>query len=88
MAAGAAGPCWIFRTQNQTAATAAGAGDKLSVPNMGNQVQAVDLKKNDVLWSYEAEKRSQPFYSSAAVTEVSGWATRSCWSPCPRSWSV
>jgi outer membrane protein assembly factor BamB len=53
----------------QAAATAAGAGDKLYVPNMGNQVEAIDLKKNAVLWSYEAEKRSQPFYSSAALTD-------------------
>jgi outer membrane protein assembly factor BamB len=38
------------------------------VGNMANQVQAIDLKKRDIAWTFES-KRSQPFYSSAAVTD-------------------
>ena len=35
---------------------------------MNSELQGLDLKKKDVLWSY-APKRAQPFYSSAAVTD-------------------
>jgi outer membrane protein assembly factor BamB len=35
---------------------------------MSNQVLALDLKKNEIAWSFEP-KRAQPFYSSAAVTD-------------------
>jgi outer membrane protein assembly factor BamB len=41
---------------------------KLYVPNMANQVQAVDLAKRQVVWTFEAEQ-SQPFNCSAAVTD-------------------
>jgi outer membrane protein assembly factor BamB len=40
----------------------------LYVGTMSNQVLALDLKKNDIVWSFEPT-RSQPFYSSAAVTD-------------------
>jgi outer membrane protein assembly factor BamB len=52
----------------QAGATAAARGAHLYVGNMANQVQAIDLKKKDILWTFEP-KRAQPFYSSAAVTE-------------------
>jgi outer membrane protein assembly factor BamB len=53
----------------QAAATAAVVGDHLYVGTMTNQVQAVDWKKAEVAWTFQPEKRSQPFYASAAVTE-------------------
>jgi outer membrane protein assembly factor BamB len=52
----------------QAAATAAVFGDKLYIGNMNSELQAIDLKKQTVEWSY-LPKRSQPFYSSAAVTD-------------------
>lgn len=52
----------------QSGATAAVAGEKLYVGTMANQVQAVDLKKRAIEWTFEPE-RSQPFFSSAAVTD-------------------
>ena len=52
----------------QAAATAAVIGDKLYVGNMNSEMQSLDLKKKDVLWSF-APKRAQPFFSSAAVTD-------------------
>jgi len=53
----------------QAGATAAVANDKLYVGTMTNQVQAVDLKKNQIAWTYEAKRRAQPFYGSAAVSD-------------------
>jgi outer membrane protein assembly factor BamB len=53
----------------QVGAAAAVDGDRLFVGTMSNQVQAVDWKKGEVLWTFEAEKRSQPFYSSVALTD-------------------
>lgn len=50
----------------QSGSTPAFLGGKLYVPNMTNQVQAVDLAKRKVLWSFEAE---QAFDCSAAVTD-------------------
>jgi outer membrane protein assembly factor BamB len=53
----------------QTAATPALRGDMLYVGTMSNQVLAIDVKKKNVEWSFESEKRKQPFFASAAVTE-------------------
>lgn len=50
-------------------ATAAVAGDHVYVGTMSNQVVAVDWKKGEVAWTFEAAKRSQPFFASAAVTD-------------------
>jgi outer membrane protein assembly factor BamB len=50
-------------------ATAAISGDSLYVGTMGNELLAIDWKKNSIAWSFKAEKRQQPFYSSAAVTD-------------------
>ena len=55
--------------EGQTAATPAVMGDTLFVGTMSNQVLAVDWKKAEVAWKFESERRQQPFYSSAAVTE-------------------
>src|SRR5207249_3622398 len=52
----------------QAGATAAVLKDKLYVGTMTNQFLAIDLAKKEILWTYEPE-RSQPFYSSAAVTD-------------------
>jgi outer membrane protein assembly factor BamB len=53
----------------QTAATPALRGDMLYVGTMSNQVLAIDVKKKELTWSFESEKRKQPFYASAAVTD-------------------
>lgn len=52
---------------SQSGATAAVSGDNLYVGTMGNQVQAIDWKKGAVVWTFQAAKGAQPFYSSAAV---------------------
>ena len=38
------------------------------MPNMGNQVEAIDLAKRKVVWAFEPDP-SQPFNCSAAVTD-------------------
>jgi outer membrane protein assembly factor BamB len=53
----------------QVGAAAAVGGDRLFVGTMSNQVQAVDWKKGQVVWTFEAEKRAMPFYASVALTE-------------------
>jgi outer membrane protein assembly factor BamB len=53
----------------QAAATAAVHGDFAYVGTMTNQVVAVDLKKKELAWVFEAKRAQQPFYASAAVTE-------------------
>ena len=53
----------------QAAATAAVIGDRLYVGNMNNDVQAVDLKKEKVAWTFTPAKLPQPFFASAAVTD-------------------
>ena len=53
----------------QAAATAAVNGDFAYVGTMANTVVGVDWKNNKKLWSFEAPKRSQPFYASAAIAE-------------------
>jgi outer membrane protein assembly factor BamB len=52
----------------QAAATAAVSGDFAYVGTMANTFVAVDWKAKKKAWSFEAAKRSQPFYASAAVT--------------------
>ena len=52
----------------QAAATGAGAGGKLYVGTMSNEVQAVDAKAAKVDWTFQPVKRSQPFFASAAVS--------------------
>jgi eukaryotic-like serine/threonine-protein kinase len=52
----------------QAAATAAVAGDVAYIGTMTNQVVAVDWKKLKRLWAFEAPRRQQPFYASAAVS--------------------
>jgi outer membrane protein assembly factor BamB len=53
----------------QAAATAAVHGDHLYVGNMSNDLQAVDLKKAAVAWTFTPDKFPQAFFSSAAVTD-------------------
>ncbi len=52
----------------QSGSTAAFLAGKLYVPNMTNQVQAVDVAKRAVAWSFEPDE-SQAFNCSAAVTD-------------------
>ena len=52
----------------QAGATAAVAGNDLYVGTMNNQVLGISWKNEKVLWTFEARKRKQPFYASAAVT--------------------
>lgn len=54
----------------QAAATAAVVGDFAYVGTMANTVVAVDLKKKEKAWSFEAATRQQPFYASAAAAEL------------------
>jgi outer membrane protein assembly factor BamB len=53
----------------QAAASAAVVGDCLYVGTMSNQVHEVDWKKAKRGWTFQPEKRSQPFFASAAVTD-------------------
>lgn len=53
----------------QAAATAAVKGDFVYVGTMTNQVVAVNWKMQKRAWEFEAKRRQQPFYSSAAVTD-------------------
>jgi outer membrane protein assembly factor BamB len=53
----------------QTGASAAIAGDRLFVGTMSNQVLGIDWKKQAVAWTFEAERRRQPFFGSAAVSD-------------------
>ena len=52
----------------QAAATGAVEGDGVYVGTMTNQVLAVNWKTLKKGWEFEAKRRQQPFYSSAAVT--------------------
>ena len=52
----------------QAAATAAIDGDHAYVGTMANELLSVDLAKREVAWKFES-KKSQPFYSSAAVKD-------------------
>ncbi len=53
----------------QAAATGAVEGDGVYVGTMTNQVLAVNWKTLKKSWEFEAKRRQQPFYSSAAVTK-------------------
>lgn len=44
-------------------------GDHLYVGTMSNQLLAIRWKKPEIVWKFEAAKRQQPFYSSAALTD-------------------
>jgi outer membrane protein assembly factor BamB len=56
--------------EGQAAATAAVVGDFAYVGTMSNTVVAVNLKKKEKAWSFEAPARQQPFYASAAAAEL------------------
>ncbi len=53
----------------QTAASGAVSGSFLYVGTMNNQLQAIDWKQGRIAWTFQAEQRPQPFYSSACVTD-------------------
>ncbi len=53
----------------QSGATAAVADGRLYVGTMTNQFEAIDWKKGEVAWTFQAARRAQPFYASAAVTD-------------------
>lgn len=53
----------------QAGATAAVRDGKAYVGTMANQVVGLSLDKPAKLWEFEAKRRQQPFYSSAAVTD-------------------
>ncbi|MHB1426022.1 MAG: outer membrane protein assembly factor BamB family protein [Gemmataceae bacterium] len=53
----------------QTGATGAVFGDYLYVGTMTNQFDAIDWKQGRLAWTFQADDRPQPFYSSAAVTD-------------------
>ncbi|MFL5243769.1 MAG: PQQ-binding-like beta-propeller repeat protein [Gemmataceae bacterium] len=55
--------------EGQAAATAAVVGDYAYVGTMTNQVLAVDWKKGEVKWTFQAQKKPQAFYGSAAATD-------------------
>ena len=53
----------------QVGAGAAVRGNRLVVGTMTNDVIAVDLAKPAVAWTFQPDKRAQPFASSAALTD-------------------
>jgi outer membrane protein assembly factor BamB len=53
----------------QVGATVAVIGDQLYVGTMSGEVLAVQWKKGEVLWRFEAPRAKQPFYASAAATD-------------------
>ncbi len=53
----------------QAGATAAVVGDLAFVGTMSNQLVGVNWKDKKKAWEFEAAKRQQPFYASAAVTD-------------------
>src|SRR5439155_10234204 len=54
----------------QIAATAAIVGDQMYVGTMTNQFLGINWKKPEIAWTFEAAKRQQPFFASAAVTDT------------------
>jgi len=60
---------WNLALPGQAAATAAVAGDFAYFGTMTNDVVAVNLKAKKLGWQFTPERRAQPFYSSAAVTD-------------------
>jgi outer membrane protein assembly factor BamB len=53
--------------KGQSGSASAVRGGHLYVGTMSNQVLAVDLKTLRIAWEFEAPRRKQPFYASAAV---------------------
>ncbi len=53
--------------ESQIGATPAISGDQLFVGTITKEVLAVDWKKGEVVWRYQAAKRPNDFYASAAV---------------------
>jgi outer membrane protein assembly factor BamB len=53
----------------QTGSTPALVGDSLYVGTMGTQFLAINWKKPEIRWTFEAEDDAAPFLSSAAVTD-------------------
>lgn len=53
----------------QTGATPAVRDDIVYLGTQNNQFLAIDLKKREVVWTFEPETRKQPFNSSAAATD-------------------
>jgi outer membrane protein assembly factor BamB len=56
--------------EGQAGATAAVLGDFLYVGTMSSQMLAIDWKKGEVVWKFEAGRRPREFYASAAVTNA------------------
>lgn len=52
----------------QVGATVAVIGDQLYVGTMSGEVLAINWKKGEILWRFEAPRAKQPFYASAAAT--------------------
>jgi outer membrane protein assembly factor BamB len=56
-------------------------GNLLYVGTMANQFEAIDWKKKEIAWTFQADK-PQPFYASAAVTDklvVTGSRDKCVW---------
>jgi outer membrane protein assembly factor BamB len=54
----------------QIGATPAIVGDYMYIGTMTNQFLGINWKKPEIAWTFEAPKRQQPFYASAAVTDT------------------
>jgi outer membrane protein assembly factor BamB len=55
--------------KGQSGSAAAVLGDHLYVGTMSNQVLAININKLRIEWEFEAPKRKQAFYGSAAVSD-------------------
>ena len=53
----------------QVGSTVAVIGDQLYVGTMSGEVLAIQWKKGEILWRFEAPRAKQPFYASAAATD-------------------
>jgi outer membrane protein assembly factor BamB len=53
----------------QVGATVAVIGDQVYLGTMSGEVLAINWKKGEILWRFEAPRAKQPFYASAAATE-------------------
>ena len=53
--------------KGQSGSAAAVLGDHIYVGTMSNQVLAINLKTLRIAWEFEAPRRKQPFYASAAA---------------------
>jgi outer membrane protein assembly factor BamB len=53
----------------QIAATAAIVGDHMYVGTMTNQFLGINWKKPEIVWTFEAQRRQQPFFASTAVSD-------------------